>query len=106
MKRFTVKNTIHNIVSAQKLLGSNGNVPIVTPPYAEEFVKQSNEITKNVIRAVEINNKLTVNALQAAAENFRTSNRTIESVTEFTANTAKVWNSFLTAQQQQFLHKP
>jgi hypothetical protein len=100
-----VKNTIHNIVSAQKLLGSNGNVPIVTPPYAEEFVKQSNEITKNVIRAVEINNKLTANALQAVAENFRTSNRTIESVTEFTTNAAKVWNSFLTAQQQQFIHE-
>src|SRR5438477_3453663 len=50
------KNTIQNMVSAQKMLASNGNVPIVTPPYADEFVKQSNEITENIVRAVRINN--------------------------------------------------
>ena len=77
------KNTIQNMVSAQKMLASNGNVPIVTPPYTDEFVKQSNEITENIVRAVRINNQLTVNAINAAAENFRTLNRTIESVTEF-----------------------
>ena len=99
------KNTIQNMVSAQKQLASNGNVPMVTPPYADEFVKQSNEITENVVRAVRINNQLTVNAINAAAENFRTLNRTIESVTEFNTSAAKAWNSFLTVQQQQFLHK-
>ena len=99
------KNTIQNMVSAQKMLASNGNVPIVTPPYTDEFVKQSNEVTENIVRAVHINNQLTVNAINAAAENFRTLNRTIESVTEFNTSAAKVWNSFLTAQQQQFLHK-
>src|SRR2546425_13335771 len=98
------KNTIQNMVSAQKML-ANGNVPIVTPPYADEFVKQSNEITENIVRAVRINNQLTVNAINAAAENFRTLNRTIESVTEFNTSAAKAWNSFLTVQQQQFLHK-
>ena len=99
------KNTIQNMVSAQKMLASNGNVPIVTPPYTDEFVKQSNEITENIVRAVRINNQLTVNAINAAAENFRTLNRTIESVTEFNTSAAKAWNSFLTGQQQQFLHK-
>src|SRR3989449_8345313 len=52
------KNTIQNMVSAQKMLASNGNVPMVTPPYTDEFVKQSNEITENIIRAVRINNQL------------------------------------------------
>ena len=99
------KNTIQNMVSAQKMLSSNGNVPIVTSPYADEFVKQSNEITENIVRAVRINNQLTVNAINAAAENFRTLNRTIESVTEFNTSAAKAWNSFVTVQQQQFLHK-
>jgi hypothetical protein len=99
------KNTIQNMVSAQKMLASTGNVPIVTPPYADEFVKQSNEITENIVRAVRINNQLTVNAINAAAENFRTLNRTIESVTEFNTSAAKAWNSFVTVQQQQFLHK-
>ncbi len=61
------KNTIQNMVSAQKLLASNGNVPIVTPPYTDEFVKQSNEITENIVSAVRINNQLTVNAINAAS---------------------------------------
>ena len=99
------KNTIQNTVSAQQLLASNGNVPTVTPPYTDEFVKQSNEVTENIVRAVHINNQLTVNAINAAAENFRTLNRTIESVTEFNTSAAKAWNSFVTVQQQQFLHK-
>jgi hypothetical protein len=99
------KNTIQNMVSAQKLLASNGNVPIVTPPYTDEFVKQSNEITENIVKAIHINNQLTVNAINAAAENFRTLNRTIESVTEFNTRAAKAWNSFATVQQQQFFHK-
>ena len=99
-----IKNTIQNIVSTQKLL-VNDRIPNVAAPYAEEFVKQSNEITKNTIRAIEINNQLSISALQAASENYRTYNRTIDSVTEFTSTAAKAWNSFISAQQQPFLHK-
>ncbi|HXX05412.1 MAG TPA: hypothetical protein VEJ68_01175, partial [Candidatus Bathyarchaeia archaeon] len=63
------------------------------------------EITENIVNALRINNQLTVNAIDAAAENFRTFNRTIDSVTESNTRAAKAWNSFVTAQQQQFLHK-
>ena len=98
------KNTIQNIVSAQKMLASNWSFPIV-PQHTDEFVKRSNEITENIVSAVRINNQLTVNAINAAAENFRTLNRTIESVTEFNTSAAKAWNSYVTVQQQQFLHK-
>ena len=93
------------MVSAQRVLASNRNVPVVTPPYSDEFVKRSNEITENVVQAVRINNQLTVNAIDAAAESFRTVNRTIESVAEYNTNAANAWNSFATAQQQPFLHK-
>src|SRR6059058_1737067 len=48
------KNTIQNMPSAQKQLATNVNVPMVTPPYTGEFVKQSNEITENIVRAVRI----------------------------------------------------
>jgi hypothetical protein len=75
----------------------NSSFPIATPPYTDEFVE-------NIISAVRINNQLTVNAINAAAENFRTLNRTIESVTEFNTSAAKAWNSYVTVQQQ-FLHK-
>jgi len=99
-----VKNTIQNIVSTQKLL-VNEKIPVVAAPYTEEFVKQSNEITKNTIRAIEINNQLSISALQAASENYRTYNRTLDSVTEFTTTATKAWNSFISTQQQPFLHK-
>ena len=95
------KNTIQNIVSVQRMFASNVNFPIVTPQYTDEFVKRSNEITDNIVRAFRINNQLTVNAINGAAENFRTVNRTIDSVTEFNTNAAKAWNSFVTSQQQQ-----
>jgi hypothetical protein len=94
------KDNIKSMVSAHRLLASNGNVPGVTPPYTDEFVKQSNEITENIVKAVSINNQLTVNAINAAAENFRTINRTVESVTEFNTSAAKAWNSFHPVQQQ------
>jgi hypothetical protein len=99
------KNTIQNTGSVQKMLASNMNFPIVTSQYTDEFVKRSNEITDNIVRVLRINNQLTVNAINAAAENFRTLNRTIDSVTEFNSSAAKAWESFVTAQQQQFLHK-
>ena len=98
------KDSIKSTVSAHRLLASNGNVPVVTPPYTDEFVKRSNEITENIVKAVNINNQLTVNAINAAAENFRTLNRTIESVTEHNTNAANAWNSFATVQQP-FHHK-
>jgi hypothetical protein len=91
--------------SAQKMLATNVNFPIVTPQYADEFVKRSNEITENMVNAIRINNQLTVNAINVAAENFRTLNRIIESGREFNTTAAKAWNSFLTAQRQQLLHK-
>lgn len=98
------KNTLQNIVSVQKMLVSNMNFPTVTPQYTDEFVKRSNEITENIVSALRINNQLTANAIIAAAENFRTFNRTIDSATEFNTSASKAWNSFLTTQQE-FLHK-
>src|SRR5215467_6273034 len=99
------KNTIQNMASVQKMLTRNVNFPIATPQYTDEFVKRSNEITENIVNALRINNQLTVNAINAAAENFRTFNRTIDSVTDSNTRAAKAWNSFVTAQQQQFPYK-
>ena len=93
------KNTIQNMVSTQKVLASNVIFPIVTPQYTDEFVKRSNEITENIVTALRINNQLTVNAINAAAENFRTFNRTIDSVAEFNTSSAKAWNAFVAAQR-------
>jgi CHASE3 domain sensor protein len=100
-----MKNAIHTTFSAQKHLtdsnpGAWNSAPSTTP-FTEQFVKQSNEITNNTIRAVGINNQLTINALDATRENLKIYNRTIDAVTEFNTNAAKAWNSFFTTQQQQ-----
>ena len=95
-----VKNIIHNATSGQKQFASGWSIPI---PYTEEFVKQSKEITKNIINAIGICNQLTIKSLDALTENSRIFNQTIDSVTEFSSSAAKMWNSFYSAQQQQFL---
>ena len=49
-------------------------------------MKQSKEITKNVINAIGISNQLTIESLNALTENSRIFNKTIDSVTEFSSN--------------------
>jgi len=104
-----IKNTIYTAFSAQKnLTNSNQGTWNSTPasvPFIDQFAKQSNEITNNTIRAVGINNQLTINALDAARENLKIYNKTIDAVTEFNTNAAKAWNSFFTTQQQQFFKR-
>ena len=56
----TVKNTVQNTISIQK----QWNIPASTR-YAEQFSRQTNEITNNTLRAVGINNQLAINAVDA-----------------------------------------
>ena len=99
----TIKNTIQTAISAQKQLIGGLNVQLAAP-YTEQFTKQSNEITNNAIRAVAINNELIINALEAARENLKIYNRTVDSVTEFNTNVGKAWTSLFSVQQQFFRH--
>ena len=94
----TVKNVIRNTILAQKQLTSGWNLPVA---YSEQFVKESDEITKNMVNAIDVNNEMAVKSLEAITENFKTFNRTIDSFTEFNINIAKTWNSLYNAQQQQ-----
>ena len=94
----TVKNVIRNTILAQKQLTSGWNLPVA---YSEQFVKESDEITKNMVNAIDVNNEVALKSLDAITENFKTFNRTIDSFTEFNINIAKTWNSLYNAQQQQ-----
>ena len=99
----SIKNLVQTAISSQKQIAENANWNIVTTsPYTEQITKQSNEITNNAIRAVNINNQLTINTLDAARDNLKIYDRTIDSLTEFSTNVAKAWASFFSAQQQQF----
>jgi hypothetical protein len=106
----TAKNVIENTISAQKqLVGSWNIMPVsttttTTTPYTEQFTRQTNEIANNTLRAVGINNQLVINAVDAARENLRIYNRTVDAVTEFSTNIAKTCTAFsaaAAAQQQQ-----
>jgi hypothetical protein len=96
----TTKNMIQTTFSAQKQLANTLNVPSV--PYGEVFTRQSNEVTNNAIRSVGINNQLTINALDAARENLKIYNRTVDTLTDFYTNIARAWAMFYNQQQQQF----
>src|ERR671937_1218890 len=93
----TTKNMIQTAFSAQKQFASMWNVPSM--PYGEVFTRQSNEMTNNAIRSVGINNQLTINALDAARENLKIYNRTVDAVTDFSTNVAKAWTTFFAQQQ-------
>ena len=101
----TAKNVIQNIFSAQKQLVGSWNImmPVstTTTPYTEQFTRQANEITNNALRAVDINNQLAINAVDAARENLKIYNRTVDAVTEFSTNIAKACTAFSAAAAQQ-----
>jgi hypothetical protein len=105
----TTKNVIQNSVSVQKQFVSNMNIPTLAVPYSEQFAKQTNEITNNTMRTAGINNQLVINAIDAARENLRICNRTVDAIRDFSSNAAKAWISLLFStpqqQQQQFFIK-
>jgi hypothetical protein len=74
---------------------SERNFNITAPStYAEQFAKQSNEFTSNLIRTVGTNNQMTINALDAARENVKIYNRTVDAITEFRTNVVRAWTSW------------
>src|SRR5215216_4315157 len=82
----TIKNMIQTLFSAQRQFANTLNIPSV--PYGEVFTRQSNEVT--------------INALDAARENLKIYNRTVDTLTDFYTNIARAWAMFYNQQQQQF----
>jgi|SRR6185503_14136872 len=97
----TMKNTIQTVFSVPKQLAGNLN-NTVPGAFTDQFAKQANEFTSNLIRTVGTNNQLAINALDAARENVKIYSRTVDAITEFNTNVVKAWTSLYSAQQQQF----
>ena len=104
----TTKNTIQNIISAQKQMVGNNNSrnrfwnipPISLPmPYIEQFARQLNEFTNNTIRVSNLNNQFTITILDAIRENLNIYNRATDELSRYNTNMVKAWNSFFTAKQ-------
>jgi hypothetical protein len=97
----TMKNTIQTVFSVPRQLAGNLNITL-PGAITDQFVKQANEYTSNLIRTVGTNNQLAINALDAARENVKIYSRTVDAITEFNTNVVKAWTSLYSAQQQQF----
>jgi hypothetical protein len=105
-----VRNAIRTITSVEKQFansngGSFNNVMIsdTTAPYIQGFVKQSNDFTNNIIRIADINNQLTINAINALRENMKNSSRAVEAAAEFNSSLAQAWTTSASVVQQQFV---
>ncbi len=103
-----LRNAIQRTFSVQKqLVASDSNfnnfaVPEAAAPYFQGLVKQSDDITNNFISVADINNQLTINALNVARENVKNFSRTVEAAAEYNSNLARSWAfSYLTFQPQQ-----
>lgn len=96
-----VKSMIQTGFANQKQVISALNIPQV-PQVSEQIAKQFTELTTNVSRSVGVLNQLSLNALDAARENIKIYNRTVDAVTDFNDNLLKTWTSYWSAQQQQF----
>ena len=104
----TTKNTIQNIISAQKQMSSDNNSrnrfwnipPLPLPmPYVEQFARQLNEFTNNTIRVSNLNNQFTITILDAIRENLNIYNRATDELSKYNTNMVKAWNSFFAAKQ-------
>ena len=81
----TVRSMVQTAFANQKEVGIALNIPQF-PQVSEQIAKQSTEVTNNVIRSVGIFNQLSVNALDAARENVKIYNRTVDAVSDFNNN--------------------
>jgi hypothetical protein len=97
----TTKNFVQTAFETQRQLAQNLNIP-QNQQISELVAKQTAEMTSNVIRAIGTYNQLSINAIDAARENTKIFNRTIDAVTDFSTNIVKAWTGYWASQQQQF----
>ena len=115
------KEFVNKVFAAQRNWASSNNVtstnnttfpsspytPYATyAPYAEQFRRQSNEITAQALSVFDTSNQLAINAINAARENVKLYGKAIDAVTEFNNNVADAWSSFYSsAQRQQYFRQ-
>jgi len=97
----TTRNIVQTAFDVEKQIVQNLNLPQY-PQVSELVARQSNEITDNITRAFGTYNQMAINIIDAARENSKIFNKTIDTVTEYNTNLVKAWTSYWTSQQQQF----
>ena len=74
--------------------------------YAEQFRRQSDEITAQALKVYDTSNQLAINTINAARENMNLYRWAMESMMAYNNNMANAWSAFLTpAQRQQYFRQ-
>jgi hypothetical protein len=100
------KESINRAFAFQKSWYRNTARNSFTPtagPYAEQYRKQSNEVTSQAFHAFDTANQLAIDSLNASRENIKLYSKTVETVTEYNANMANTWSNFYTSAQKQYV---
>ena len=75
-------------------------------PYAEQFKRQSDQVSAQALSVFDTSNHQAINALNAATENLKLFGKAMESITEYNNNIANAWTSFFrSAQSQQYFRQ-
>ena len=96
----TLKNTISTYYANKKQLAQAMNLPQF-PEVSEQISRQSTEMTNNTVRSIGIYQQLANNAMDAARENLKIYNRTVDAMTDFNTNVVRAWGVWSQQQQQQ-----
>ena len=96
-----------NWVGSSNVTSTSTTFPTSTyAPYAEQFRRQSNEITAQALSVFDTSNQLALNALTAARENLKLYGKAIDAITEYNNNIANAWSTFYSsAQRQQYFRQ-
>ncbi len=88
-------------------VSTNTTFPTLTyTPYAEQFKRQSDEMTAQALKVFDTSNQLAISALNASRENMKLYRWAMESMMAYNNNMANAWSAFLTpAQRQQYFRQ-
>lgn len=99
------KDLINRAFATQKTWYSNNAknpFSTITTQYAEQYRKQSNEVTSQAFNVFDNANQLTLNMLNSARENIKSYGKSLDAVTEFNANLTDTWSNLFTSAQEQY----
>ena len=98
------KDSINRSFAIQKSWYGNVKTPFapVTVPYAEQYRKQSDEVTSQAFHVFGTANQLAIESLNAARENIKLYGKTCDTMNEYNANLANTWSNFFTSAQKQY----
>ena len=102
------KEFVNKVFAAQRIwTGSNVTATTTTfpsptyAPYAEQFRRQSNEMTAQALSVFDTSNQLAINANNSVRENVKLYGKAIDAIMEYNNKVANSWTSFFTSAQRQ-----